>query len=296
MTAITYQGDGSKVTLDPEAQTLTFEHTGMRNSKARKRASPWVIPLGAIETIEWREKKGLKAAEFRPILHGRAGFDDSKLKDLSYLSSSLEKVAQFVEAVEAARSAANPVVDFVPGELAPTLAPESANKGILGHLASQTVIASFQGAMINGDSLHYRLQKYPLAGARANVDVGGTKRRTTATRVVVGSAITLGVGTAIGAMAKKKTSSVYLTVEFADGDYILIEADAKAEPRARKFAASVNQAAAITGRSQGSESAVPPPPPPGVPEGWYPDPSDQPVQRYWDGSDWTEHTAPLAPS
>lgn len=36
-----------------------------------------------------------------------------------------------------------------------------------------------------------------------------------------------------------------------------------------------------------------PPPPPSVPAGWYPQGD---VQRYWDGSQWTEHTAPLAPN
>lgn len=39
---------------------------------------------------------------------------------------------------------------------------------------------------------------------------------------------------------------------------------------------------------------APPPPPPSVPAGWYPDPHGQAgLQRYWDGSRWTEHTAPL---
>lgn len=28
--------------------------------------------------------------------------------------------------------------------------------------------------------------------------------------------------------------------------------------------------------------------------GWYPDPSDPSLQRYWDGTKWTEHTAPAA--
>ena len=27
------------------------------------------------------------------------------------------------------------------------------------------------------------------------------------------------------------------------------------------------------------------------PAGWYPDPSKQFEQRYWDGSQWTEHTS-----
>jgi Protein of unknown function (DUF2510) len=28
------------------------------------------------------------------------------------------------------------------------------------------------------------------------------------------------------------------------------------------------------------------------PAGWYPDPGAQGVQRYWDGTQWTQHTSP----
>ncbi|WP_440712091.1 DUF2510 domain-containing protein [Gordonia sp. FQ] len=42
-------------------------------------------------------------------------------------------------------------------------------------------------------------------------------------------------------------------------------------------------------------AAAPVPPPPAVPAGWYPDPNGAPLQRYWDGAAWTEHTAPQAP-
>ncbi len=42
-----------------------------------------------------------------------------------------------------------------------------------------------------------------------------------------------------------------------------------------------------------TNSAVPPPPPPSVPAGWYSDPNNGQLQRYWDGTIWTEHTAPL---
>lgn len=31
-----------------------------------------------------------------------------------------------------------------------------------------------------------------------------------------------------------------------------------------------------------------------TPAGWYPDPSGLPVQRYWDGQQWTSTTAPFA--
>jgi Protein of unknown function (DUF2510) len=33
---------------------------------------------------------------------------------------------------------------------------------------------------------------------------------------------------------------------------------------------------------------------PTVPPDWYPDPF-VPVQRYWDGTAWTDHTAPISP-
>ena len=33
-----------------------------------------------------------------------------------------------------------------------------------------------------------------------------------------------------------------------------------------------------------------------TPAGWYPDPSGAPGQRYWDGRQWTAHSAPAAPA
>ena len=94
-------------------------------------------------------------------------------------------------------------------------------------------------------------QVFPLAGARAYVEIGATQRRTTATRVVLGSVVTLGFGTVVGAMAKKKTSNVYVTVELADGQVIVVEADAKQEGKAREFAAALTSAAAVATRTPG---------------------------------------------
>lgn len=43
---------------------------------------------------------------------------------------------------------------------------------------------------------------------------------------------------------------------------------------------------------------TPPPAPmqptPQIAAGWYPDPNGAPHQRYWDGAQWTGHTAPQA--
>ena len=35
---------------------------------------------------------------------------------------------------------------------------------------------------------------------------------------------------------------------------------------------------------------TPPPPPQGLPAGWYPDAQDPDLERWWDGTEWTEHT------
>jgi uncharacterized RDD family membrane protein YckC len=43
-------------------------------------------------------------------------------------------------------------------------------------------------------------------------------------------------------------------------------------------------------------ASPPPPPPPSLPlPGWYLDPSGQPVQRWWDGTRWTEHVGTPPP-
>lgn len=43
-------------------------------------------------------------------------------------------------------------------------------------------------------------------------------------------------------------------------------------------------------------SSIPPPPPTLPPAGWHADPRGTPgVLRYWDGAQWTEHTAPIPP-
>lgn len=42
-----------------------------------------------------------------------------------------------------------------------------------------------------------------------------------------------------------------------------------------------------------AQQAPPPPPSQGPPAGWYNDPHGASLQRWWDGSKWTEHTSAL---
>lgn len=320
MTTTNYKGFGCEAVLDTAAGTVTLTHSGMTVLKHKKESSPWVIPLGAITDVEVRDKTALVRGHVRFILADRVGWAKDVVEDVNAFMTGKDKVGDFVAAVNAARASAAPTT-ISTGPAQSTRARLEAKSDELRARAAETQQLirdnpQFQGIVVRGDVIEFNRQTFPLAGARATVEIGSTQRRTTATRVVVGSVITLGVGTVIGAMAKKKTSNVYVTVELADGQVIVVEADSKAEGKAREFAAALTSTAARAASNVASPSAEPaidveftealpaaaapsiappPPPPPSVPANWYPDPDNADLLRYWDGSAWTAHTAPRPP-
>ncbi|MCW2300767.1 DUF4429 domain-containing protein [Rhodococcus erythropolis] len=249
MSVISYTGSESTAYFDDVAGTVTFEHRHRRLPKKKRAASPWTVPVGAIDGISWREATAAKPGEMRLLLRGRIGYDKDGTADWSYISGN-DKIGQLVSAINAAVQVATPITNFGSG-YAPTRVP--AAKAVSINVArpateadplhdNSGVSAAFGGIQLRNSTLTYQGSQHLVAGARAFVEIGGTQRRTTATRVVVGSVVTLGVGTLIGAMAKKKTNNIYLTVEFSDGQSILVESKARAEGDARRFAAAVNSA------------------------------------------------------
>lgn len=96
--------------------------------------------------------------------------------------------------------------------------------------------ASFAGYAIRGDRLVKGLTgRWELAGSHAEFEHGAQQSgRVTATRVALTGPFAL--------LLKKDRNKVYIAVETPDGD-VLIEASAKDETAARKFAARINQAA-----------------------------------------------------
>lgn len=68
------------------------------------------------------------------------------------------------------------------------------------------------------------------------------------------------------------------------------EASAKTCPECAEQVQSAAQVCRFCGyRFDGGESGLT------AAAAWYPDPSGQPRQRYWDGRQWTEHYAPASP-
>lgn len=95
--------------------------------------------------------------------------------------------------------------------------------------------SSFAGCRISGDKIQKGAKSWPVAGAKADFEhganVGG---RVTATRVML---------TGVFALAMKKDrNKVYVMVQLADGEQLLLDAKAKQEKDAREFASKVNQA------------------------------------------------------
>lgn len=90
--------------------------------------------------------------------------------------------------------------------------------------------------IIKDNILRSGLTTWDLTGATATFDIGASSRGVTAGRVIA-----LGV---LSLAAKKDKTKVYVTIDLANGEQIIIDAPAKKEKQARQFAATVNRVAA----------------------------------------------------
>lgn len=282
MELVTLEAFGCTATVDDQAVTLT--HNGLMTPRFKKSA-PWVIPLGAIESIDHLPRDWKNRGYVRFVVRDGVGWHDQELMDMN--TFLLKKPAdEFLQVVEQRRANAHPAA-------MPAAAP--AKQPPPGSMSASSSNASFEGITLQPGSILFQGKSYPVAGARASVEVGSAKKRITATRVLAVGVFALA--------AKKNETRVYLTIDFADGQEIVVELEHKQEAEARQFASQVTNAGAREAAAapvsvpaaQGMAPPPPPPPPPSVPAGWYPDPQGAQVQRYWDGSVWTDHTAPLTP-
>lgn len=83
--------------------------------------------------------------------------------------------------------------------------------------------------------------KKPLRGATVTYETGANiGGRTTLTRVGVGASVAGPVGAVVGGMFKKDRNRCYVTVEFPDGEIVVIDGPARDERKLREFAANLN--------------------------------------------------------
>jgi hypothetical protein len=96
---------------------------------------------------------------------------------------------------------------------------------------------------------------YDIGGCHATVEKGAyVAPRLSFGNIAIGTLLLPGVGTIIGALARKNRTKVFLTIT-TDSEPILVEADSKLEGGARTFALAVNAAATRARASAAAEPA-----------------------------------------
>lgn len=176
-----------------------------------------------------------------------------------------------------------------------------ASKEVLNSLGFREQVAlkqGFGGLVSNGISIGFGAksdQWFPIAGCHATVRYGAIEQHQSLNRMAVGGAVAGWKGAAVGSVAGETKQNIWLDVEWPDGRKV--SGLGVGEYNATKFADLVNRLSSADPKPSASQPTPvpPPPPPPSIPAGWYPDAADAVLLRYWDGEQWTEHTAPRPP-
>ncbi|SDM03003.1 DUF4429 domain-containing protein [Arthrobacter sp. ok362] len=298
--------------LRDDSIVLTFSNKTAATPDKRA-LSPRVIPLNHVWKIDFRPPTKLIHGYLRIIVREHQKklnpVSDTYAVGLSAWRKSAES-KEFVAQLKAA-------VDAVEYETPSSLSAEEIKRET--PVSFKEVVSSFQdlaegfddvrksntsfrGISLAGRTLTKGRKSWPASECEIIIDNGANvSSRVTATRVAAGAMLAGSTGALIGSIAKKDRSSIYMTVITPD-DIFIEHVSGLDEVHARDFAMKVKRAGMLQIRetAAGAKRTVPgapvtilkstPVPPPGVPAGWYPRGN---VQQYWDGNDWTQHTAPL---
>lgn len=356
---LVYEGFGCVATLDFAQAALFLQHDGMAVPNHKKASSPWIIPLGAIERVDFKEKSVTSRGWMRVVLHDRTGWAETTIEDVNAFLAGKQKLGPFVTAIDTARQG----VPFAPLPAVPAASTlqrmndryeERADRHaeLASERAAQKARRDEDRAASRGSSAIQSPLRPDIQAAKDRLRIrlgGGREFKNLESQLWAGETVDLvcvgtygrGQGLLVltdrrllfifhGIMAQRTedfpldrvssiqwaASMLHGTVSiFASGNKAEITAVQKddgkalvdrvraiisgqADPRSHRGVNSAGPANIQSGAGASgpvTAPAPPPPPPPAVPAGWYPDPNNNALQRYWDGSGWTEHTAPAGP-
>jgi hypothetical protein len=246
---------------------VTLIHKGIGLPKMKKDASPRVIPLGAVESVEYTEGSFIRPGVLRLRLRGEDGYAHDARNDLNAISLFQDKTgAAFVEALKEAVAAADPVEGWTSEagtapapQYRPTKAPrdKTPRAGTAPapqyrptkaprEYAPKVRAQKFAGVTLQGDMITYKRQSQPVAGVKAEVEsVGQLRQRTTATRVAAGTIVGGPIGAVVGGLLRKKVDDRQLFLLIDGPKYawaIPVDVTKKHQTKAREFAAKVTTA------------------------------------------------------
>lgn len=224
----------STVTIDQHQQVVVFEHSD--SITERKSENPWIVPFGAIESIDFTPKTFLEKPRLRLFLHDRAGYNPGIGADLNTVTGGKNDepaLAQLRDVIEAARRGAGGVV-----------AGPVRKQPYRGQVVAPVGAVKFGDLILDGSTIYCAGEAVALGRARAEIlDADAARSRVTATRVVAGAVLAGPVGALIGGMAKKSTGRVYVVVTCDDGRILSGDAPSKAMGSASELVTKINMAA-----------------------------------------------------
>ncbi|MBB1023336.1 MULTISPECIES: hypothetical protein [unclassified Dietzia] len=225
----TFEFGKSTVVVDPGARTITFNHSEFGPRKAN---SPWVVPTGAIESVEHKKKAFMSPAGVRLMLKDRSGYHPVWTDDMSAVvgkrhPDELAQLAELAEQMAAAdQSAASP-------ELRVPLNGQ--------FMSVPGILDVFGDIVLDEHAIYFQGRACRLEGSHAElVDANAARSRVTATRVAAGAVIAGPVGALVGGMAKKKTGEVYVMVTASDGRVLSASGKGSDLAKAAEIVAKIN--------------------------------------------------------
>ncbi len=303
------KGTEGRATLADSFITLTFDNK-LVALPAKKAVSPREIPLKHVLEVDFQAPTTWKPGYLRIIMReGQARVNPvhdtytvqlgagRRLKEAQEFIARLKTAVEGVE-YETPEPSTEAVQEQNPVSFKDVVREFREAGSALDDARRSNV--SFRGFRLAGRTLSKGSKSWPASECEVVIDVGANvSARVTGTRVAAGALLAGTTGALIGSIAKKDRSAIYLTVITPD-DIFIEKVAGLDEEKARDFATKIKRAGMlqqkevaqlVNDKEEPSTSSTPMPPPPGVPAGWYPNGD---VQRYWDGTGWTEHTAPLA--
>ncbi|KAM9866750.1 hypothetical protein ACIFOC_00442 [Leucobacter aridicollis] len=239
--------EGVNGRIEFEGETVTIARKGLRGVIGAGKG-PRAVSLSDVLRVDFEEPTFTRKGYIRFAVPGEIHNDVAQ--DRNCVLFAKKQTAEFVALLGQVRAAIGNRSDAERRELSERSSAayrqkrETAPNQAVGNANEP----NYADARVQGTDLIYPspggAHFKGLSGAKALFESGADQSRPTLTRIGAGAVIAGPAGAIVGGLFKKNTSKGYVTVEFPDGEAVIIEGPVKDETKMRQFAADVNRIAA----------------------------------------------------